>query len=184
MMNQETFFCFGASMKMFLLNSFNKQALRPQKPRVFFIGLKPWDISTFDMLKLQRPFDFKMLDGAICIDSKLGNQMVPHEQNKPNGVYLLVTLVQKWCTNGQSSNMKKKECNEFWTREWISRSVCYLPSFSSSRHTRHTRTPPVRKLQGLLGRVLRSREDFELMVSECFLTCSWRFLSYNKLEQL
>ena len=36
MMNQETFFCFGASMKMFLLNSFNKQAIRPQKPKVVF----------------------------------------------------------------------------------------------------------------------------------------------------
>ena len=34
-----TCLCFGASNKMFLLNSFNKQALRPQKPeKVVFIG--------------------------------------------------------------------------------------------------------------------------------------------------
>ena len=38
------------------------------------------------------------------------------------------------------------------------------------------------------GTILRSRKESErseqFLVTECFLTCFWRFLIYNKLEQL
>ena len=51
---------------------------------------------------------------------QIGEHYLQHLHLETSGsmvyLYHIITLVQKWCTNGQSKNMKK-EWNQFWTRE-------------------------------------------------------------------